>query len=318
MPAINIAAMRSTPWEEIGQDVHGVDSPEEMLRRTGLNWTVHRVPLEGRFRNHNNVEHKITSNTYALVRDADAKVLSEVPEKWKPIQNVEAFKFFSDFCKATDLELTRAGALKQGQLVWALAKMPRDFFTINKLDRVQSYLLFTNRHEYGTMLDIRLNPIRVLTKSTVTMPLEKSGEQVVRMGHMAQEHRELNVADADEIMTMARQRFSYHKKNSLTLALSQYRPNQLKHYFNSLFPAMSRDEADGSKAYKRALELVETLPGSDITPKSWWNAFCTVCYMCDVELGQQDPSRLFSAWYGPNKERKKKAMLLALEAANKS
>lgn len=312
----SVELRRITPWEQIGEDVKGVKSPKEILERTGLNWKVHKVALEGRLGNH-----KIRGKNFALVRDIDQEVFDEVPPKWQPIQNLEAFRFFSEFCRTTGIELTRAGSLKDGQLVWALARMPRDFFTIKKVDRVQSYLLFTNRHEYGSAMDIRLNPIRVFTKSTVPMPLESTSETVHRMGHMVgHEQRALNVTDADDIMAKARKRFADHKTKAMILTGAEYRSLSLKTYFRRLFPAMAREElvsAEGSKAYFRALELVEALPGAEVSPKSWWNAFCTVCYLCDSELGQQDPSRLHSAWYGPNKDRKRKAMELALDMAKK-
>ena len=60
----------------------------------------------------------------------------------------EAFDFFSDFVKAGDMEMHTAGSLDDGKMVWALAKV-NESFELFKGDKVDSYLLFSNPHQYG-------------------------------------------------------------------------------------------------------------------------------------------------------------------------
>jgi len=59
----------------------------------------------------------------ALVRQSDGSILDMVGDDWNPVQNEEAFQFFSDFVMAGDMEMNVAGSLKEGRNVFALAKV---------------------------------------------------------------------------------------------------------------------------------------------------------------------------------------------------
>ena len=54
-------------------------------------------------------------------------MLDVVGDNWNPVQNSEAFEFFSEYCLAGDMEMHTAGSLKGGQMVWALAKVKESF-----------------------------------------------------------------------------------------------------------------------------------------------------------------------------------------------
>ena len=51
-----------------------------------------------------------------------------------------------------DMEMHTAGSLKGGQMVWALAKV-KESFDIFGDDKVESFLLFSNPHQYGKALE---------------------------------------------------------------------------------------------------------------------------------------------------------------------
>ena len=84
----------------------------------------------------------------SLVRSTDGKILTNVGENWTPVQNEEAFNFFGEYVLAGNMEMHTAGSLKGGQMVWALAKV-KDSFELFGGDKVDSYLLFSNPHQYG-------------------------------------------------------------------------------------------------------------------------------------------------------------------------
>ena len=143
-----------TPWHGLGTKVAADLSPQQIMQQAGLDWTVEKetmttasgVEIEGK---------------KALVRSADNKVLDVVGDNWNPVQNSEAFEFFSEYCLAGDMEMHTAGSLKGGQMVWALAKI-KESFDILGGDQVDSYLLFSNPHKYGKAIDVRFTPISCL------------------------------------------------------------------------------------------------------------------------------------------------------------
>jgi len=103
------------PWHGLGTKVASDLAPSQIMQQAGLDWSVEKetmttasgVEIEGK---------------KALVRSSDNKVLDVVGDNWNPVQNSEAFEFFSEYCLAGDMEMHTAGSLKGGQMVWALAK----------------------------------------------------------------------------------------------------------------------------------------------------------------------------------------------------
>ena len=87
-----------------------------------------------------------------------------------------------------------------------------------------------------------------------------------------------------------------------------------------MFPGYSAKNESGekiklSRAAERALEVVEHQPGAEFGKGTWWQALNAVTYLTDHELGRDADSRLRSAWFGVNKDRKNNALQLAVEMA---
>ena len=79
-------------------------------------------------------------------------------------------------------------------MVWALAKINESFDVMDG-DRVDSYLLFSNPHDYGKSVDIRFTPIRVSCMNTLAgTALRGRAINGVKMNHR-------NVFDADHVKT---------------------------------------------------------------------------------------------------------------------
>ncbi len=70
-----------------------------------------------------------------------------------------------------------------------------------------------------------------------------------------------------------------------------------------------------STTAKNTLEVIDTQPGADIAPGTWWNALNAVTYMTDHQLGRSADTRMTSAWFGLNQTKKLKAINSAIEFA---
>ena len=79
-------ATREKPWHGLGTVVKEAPTSEEALRLAGLDWNVVQEPIYTPFRE------KI-DGFKANVRDSDRKVLGVVSDRYKVVQNVEAFSF---------------------------------------------------------------------------------------------------------------------------------------------------------------------------------------------------------------------------------
>jgi phage/plasmid-like protein (TIGR03299 family) len=152
------------PWHGLGTPVPSDLTPDQMLEKAGLNWEVEKVPA---YANVNGEQVEVGKS--ALVRTSDNRVLDVVGNDWNPLQNADAFDFFNDFVMAGDMDMHTAGSLLGGKRVWALAKVKDSFELFGGKDRVDNYLLFSNPHEYGMSIDIRMTPVRVVCNNTLTV-----------------------------------------------------------------------------------------------------------------------------------------------------
>jgi phage/plasmid-like protein (TIGR03299 family) len=300
-----------TPWHGLGVRVPNDLSPAQMLKKAGLDWTVQKIPafadIDGQ---------KTNVGWSALVRSTDREMLSVVSNDWNPVQNHEAFEFFHEYCAAGDMEMHTAGSLRSGQIVWGLAKV-KESFELFKGDLVESFLLFTNPHKFGQSIDVRFTPIRVVCNNTLTLSLNQQVDRMVKKSHRT----EFNPAQVKEQLGIATDKLAKYKEMAAFLGSKRYNEDSLKEYFNRVFPVLVYNKEKGpqrknlSKSATRALEIIGTQPGAEFAEGSWWQAFNAVTYLTDHEIGRSADSRLTSAWFGPNKNLKVKALETAVEFA---
>jgi len=294
------------PWHGLGVKVIDDLTPAQMLEKAGLDWTVDKVPT---YIDYNGK--KLATEDSALVRSSDGKILSVVSGEWNPVQNQEAFEFFNDFVMAGDMKMHTAGSLREGKNVWGLAKVNESFEILGG-DKVDSYLLFSNPHEYGRSIDIRFTPIRVVCNNTLTLALGTSSDLMVRLNHR-------RVFDADLVkrtLGVAHSKMKTYKEAAEFLSSKRYTQDNLHNYLKEIFPALTKENKDVmSRPAEQALAAVDTQPGANYGEGSWWQAFNAVTFTTDHLLGHSNASRLQSAWYGQNRQRKVTALNKAIEYA---
>ena len=306
-----IAYAGEVPWHGLGTKVPADLSPAQMLDKAGLNWTVEKTPAFA------NIGGKQVSVGWsALTRSSDNSILSVVSNDWNPVQNSEAFEFFDEYCRVGDMEMHTAGSLRDGQIVWGLAKV-KDSFDLFKGDQVDSYLLFTNPHKFGQCIDVRFTPIRVVCNNTLTLSLSQKSDRVVKKNHRT----EFNAAEVKQTLGIATEKLAKYKEMAAFLGSKRYTEETAKQYFNTVFPVIAYNKEKGpqrkelSKSATRALEVLDTQPGARFAEGSWWQAFNAVTYLTDHEIGRSQDTRLQSAWFGANKNLKIKALETAVEFA---
>ena len=118
------------PWHGLGVKVIDDLTPEQMMKKAGVDWEVEKQDLV------TTAGSKVKSKQ-ALVRKSDGSVLDVVGKGWNPVQNAEAFNFFEEYVKAGDMQMHTAGSLNDGKMVWALAKTNESFELFNGLNLVR-------------------------------------------------------------------------------------------------------------------------------------------------------------------------------------
>lgn len=293
------------PWHGLGKEVPADLSPEQMLKTADLDWSVDKVPA---FIDVNGT--KRATGRYALVRSSDDSILDVVTEDWNPVQNQEAFEFFNDFVHSGDMEMHTAGSIKNGQVVWALAKI-KDGFELFGGDEVKGYLLFTNPHKFGQSIDIRFTPIRVVCNNTLTLALDQKVNNTYKCNH----RKSFDGDVAKEMLGIAKDKLQMYKDMAQFLGSRRYNEDKVKEYFATIFPTLSKEEGKISRNAIQAMDVLVKQPGAKFAEGSWWQPFNAVTFMTDHLLGRTNETRIQSAWFGPNKALKLKALEKAVEFA---
>lgn len=301
------------PWHGLGVPVSNDLTPAQMMQKAGLDWQVREVEsfveYDGK---------RMSTGQKSLIRESDAKILTNVGENWNPVQNETAFEFFSEFVMNGDMEMNTAGSLRDGQMVWALAKV-KESFDLFGGDQVDSYLLFSNPHQYGKSIDIRFTPIRVVCNNTLSLSLDSKKDNSVKVGHRVQ----FDPSQVKQALGIATDKLNTYKEMAEFLGSKRFTIDSYVEYLNTVFPrtgdkrvqdkALSVDTL--SRNARLAFDVVEQQPGAQFAEGSWWQAFNSVTYVTDHVQGRNSDNRLYSSWFGGNQLRKKDALKTALEFA---
>ena len=301
------------PWHGLGVSVSNDLTPQQMMKKAGLDWTVEQIDSYVQVG-----DKRVPTGMKALVRSSDNKVLTNIGQVWNPVQNEDAFNFFSEYVLKGDMEMHTAGSLKGGQLVWALAKV-KESFDLFGGDTVESYLLFSNPHKYGFSIDVRFTPIRVVCNNTLSLSLEAKAERSVKVGHRT----EFNADEVKKALGIASAKLSQYKEMAEFLGSKRYNIDNLIEYYNTVFPRTADKRVQNqelsvetlSKNAKAAFDAIELQPGARYAEGSWWQAFNSVTYVTDHVQGRNADNRLYSSWFGGNQVRKRDALKTALEFA---
>ena len=135
------------------------------------------------------------------------------------------------------MKMHTAGSLQDGKIVWALAKLD-DEFKLFGGDRVESYLLFSNPHKFGSSIDVKFTPVRVVCNNTLTLSLQTGRENAagVKLNHK-------KAFDADKVKEMlgiANMKLGTYKEMAEALGKKKYKKAEVLTYIDSLFPTYSK------------------------------------------------------------------------------
>jgi phage/plasmid-like protein (TIGR03299 family) len=301
------------PWHGLGVSVSNDLTPVQMMEKAGVDWTVQECESFVDFNGE-----RIPTGQKALVRSTDGRVLTNVGKDWNPVQNEQAFEFFGEYVLAGNMEMHTAGSLRDGQMVWALAKV-KESFDLFGGDEVESYLLFSNPHQYGKSIDVRFTPIRVVCNNTLSLSLGMESERSIKVGHRV----EFNPGEVKQALGIASEKLKTYREMAEYLGGKRFSMDSLIEYYNTVFPRTSDKRVQDKKLSvetlsrnaQACLEVLETQPGAEFAEGSWWQAYNSVTFITDHVQGRNADNRLYSSWFGTNQTRKRNALETAVEFA---
>ena len=154
----------NTPvWHGIGEIIKGTLSSEEAIKVAKLDWDVIPMPIyDGQGRELKG--YKVNQ------RSSDGKNLGVVTDRYKIVQNREAFAF-TDALLGEGVQYETAGSLDSGKRVWMLARMEGTMIAEEQID---PYLVFTNSHDGKGAVRVAAVPVRVICQNTLNLALNQA------------------------------------------------------------------------------------------------------------------------------------------------
>ena len=162
--AANVETMfytREKPWHGLGVKVKEAPTSKDALIMAGLDWQVVQKPIMTE-------DGTVIEGYKANIRDIDQRVLGVVSNRYKVVQNEEAFAF-TDALLGEGVTYETAGSLAAGRRTWMLAILPHRYIIAG--DEISPYLVFMNSHDGSGAIKVAMTPIRVVCQNTLNLAL---------------------------------------------------------------------------------------------------------------------------------------------------
>ena len=223
--AANVETMfsvREKPWHGLGTSVAEAPSSSEALRLAGLDWEVEQQAIF--------TKSGVVEGFKANVRSTDKKTLGVVSDRYKIIQNKDAFAF-TDKLLGAGVRYETAGSLQGGKKIWLLATLPKEYIIAG--ERISPYLVFSNTHDGSGAVRVAITPIRVVCNNTLNLALN-TATRSFSMVHTGDIRGKVNEAKqtlfmADQYMENLGREFERLRKVKVT-------DQQIKEYIELLLP----------------------------------------------------------------------------------
>ena len=214
---------REKPWHGLGTRVEEAPVSADALRLAGLDWQVVQQPIY-------TDRLEPIPGYKANIRDSDRRVLGVVTDRYRIIQNQEAFAF-TDALLGHGVRYETAGVLQGGRKVWLLARLPQEY--IMGGERISSYLVFSNTHDGSGSVKVALTPVRVVCSNTLNLALKSAARSwsMIHTGNIADK-----LDEAGDTLFRAEQYMDGLGKEFERLRQQKVTDKQVKEFIGQLLP----------------------------------------------------------------------------------
>lgn len=224
---------RTAPWHGLGVSVAEAPTSKEALVLSGLDWKVVQKELR-------TVENTPVPGFRANLRETDNKVLGVVTDRYKVVQNEEAFAF-TDELLGEGVRYETAGSLQDGKKTWLLARLPHQYIISG--DQITPYLVFMNSHDGTSGIKVAMTPVRVVCQNTLNLALN-TAKRSWTANHVGNINGKLD--DARNSLLYANQYMCELGKTIGELERKTMTDKKVLEYFDELFPSVE-DASDVQK-----------------------------------------------------------------------
>lgn len=235
--------VREKPWHGLGTQVKEAPTSSEALIYAGLNW---QVTQEDVYTENGRKIFGYKVNT----RSTDETALGIVSDRYKVVQNENAFRFTDDLL-GEGVVYETAGALQGGRKVWMLARMPEKYIIAG--DEITPYMVVMNSHDGSSGIKVAMTPIRVVCQNTLNLALN-TAKRIWTTKHT--ENVMSRVYEAKETLSLAGQYMGELGRGIDELSQIKLPDRKVLEFMQEFFP-ITTDMTDAQR--KNNMRLLEDL-----------------------------------------------------------
>jgi phage/plasmid-like protein (TIGR03299 family) len=214
---------RQKPWHGLGTMVMEAPTSKEALALAGLDWKVIQKPIE-------TDDGLPITGFKANLRETDNQILGVVTDRYKVVQNEDAFAF-TDALLGEGITYETAGSLQGGRRTWMLARLPQHYIISG--DEITPYLVFMNSHDGTGAIKAAMTPIRVVCQNTLNLAIS-TARRSWSTNHTGDISGKLE--DAKNTLLYAERYMAELGKTIDKLNHQKLSDRQVYDYINALFP----------------------------------------------------------------------------------
>ena len=307
-----------TPWHGLGEKLEIAPNTEEALQLAKLNWQVHKTET---IINLSSTWRKVYHNTgycctYRYDKTQTPVILGHVSKKYEVLQNKDAFQPFDEVLLDHGYTYETAGAVKNGEKIWILAKAPEQEMVGD--DAVDKYVLLFNSHNGSTGVTMKPTMIRVVCNNTLEYALNVQSDKGISLRHTT------GVKDRLDTLTSALKTCDGDIKSAVNIMNrmneAEITTEVINKYFEDVFPTLkNRDVEAYHPVTQRKLpnfakpqydKLVNNFySGVGNNGRTMWDAYNAVTEYVDHDKNYTDP--MSSIGFGWGKDVKQRAFKVA-------
>ena len=216
-------------WHGLGEIIKDAPTSEDAIRIACLDWDVIPKPIYDEFG-------RELPGYKVNIRSSDNMALGIVTDRYKVVQNREAFAF-TDELLGQGVRYETAGSLASGKRVWMLARMENTWLAE---EEISPFMVFTNSHDGTGAIRVAMTPVRVCCENTLNLALKTADRHwsCVHKGDIMGklEEARFTLASAERYMKALEEEFGELKLKKVTdKQVEDMTDKLLEIEFNNLF-----------------------------------------------------------------------------------
>ena len=246
-----VVLARGPAWHGLGAVVDHQMKAEEAFKAAQLDWTVEKrqlfnQALDGSYS---------PVDAFGIFRATDSALLGTCGKMYKPIQNIQGFELIDSLLELADggAYYETAGALGQGEIVWARARIPEQIRILGGEEH-NLFLMFMTRHDGNGSARCKLVDTRVVCQNTLSVAIGERGGGL-RIAHFG--NVEEKIAAAKKLMAATGETVKALEKKLNLLAMREVTRDLFFVTMNELFPADEDKLAAGVEEKARLVKIAD-------------------------------------------------------------